>query len=154
MGLDFHPIRNSGERSSQGRAVQALFGAHFPRLFAYTRSCVRDDAAAGQIVAEAFCRAFARHPDAPDGDLRLALFAAARRLCAAATTAHAQVDDPLSAREREVLSLLFEAQLSRGEIGRLLRMKEQAVNFALLRGLRKLRASVSPATVAAYLRLA
>ncbi len=154
MGLNFPLNGKSGDRSSQERAVQALFGAHFPRLFAYTRSCVRDDAAAGQIVAEAFCRAFARLPDASDDELRLALFADARQLCAAATTRGEQAGDPLSAREREVLALLFEAQLSRREIGRLLRMKEQAVNCALLRGLRKLRASVSPATVAAYLRLA
>ncbi|HEU4758704.1 MAG TPA: sigma-70 family RNA polymerase sigma factor [Dehalococcoidia bacterium] len=152
MGLNFPFNRDGGDPAPQGRTLQALFGAHYPRLFAYTRCWAGDDAA-GQIVVEAFCRAFARHPNASDEAFCLSLFATARRLCAA-FAARGQPDDPLSPREREVLALLFEAQLSRGDIGRLLKMKEHAVNSALLRGLRKLRASVSPAAIAAYLRLA
>ncbi len=151
MGLNFSLSRKN---PAPAQPLQVLFGVHFPRLFAYVRCHLRDDEAVGRTVVEAFCRALARHHDAPDQDFRLAVFAAARHLCAAAATGNEHPDDPLNPREREVLSLLFDAQLSRGEIGRLLKMKEQTVTSAVLRGLKKLRSGASPAAMAAYLRLA
>ena len=134
------------------RALQERFGAHFPRLFAYARTCVDDDVKAGEIVVEAFCRAFVRGPDIPDSDFRLVLFGLARGLCRAAASGKGRPDESLNPREREVISLLFDAQLSRGEIGRLLKVKERAVTDALVRGLKKLNAT-PPATLATQFHL-
>ncbi len=134
------------------RALQERFGAHFPRLFAYARTCVDDDVKAGEIVVEAFCRAFVRCSDIPDSEFRLVLFGLARGLCRAAASGKGHPDDSLNPREREVLSLLFDAQLSRREIGRLLKVKEHAVTGALVGGLKKLNAT-PPATLATQLRL-
>lgn len=131
------------------QALQERFGVHFPQLFAYTRSHLDDEARTGEIVVEAFCRAFARCPNVPDNEFRLALFGLARGLCRAALSPKSSADDLLSSREREVIALLFDARLNRGEIGRLLKVKEEAVATALVRGLRKLGAA-PPAALAAH----
>jgi len=135
------------------RTLRERLGAHFPRLFAYTYSYVGDAAIAREIVTDAFSRAFARWPDLPDNEFRLALFGVAHRLCRSAASAKAPLDDVLSHREREVISLLFDAQLSRREVGCLLKLKEETVISALMRGLKKLRASSASPAVAAYLHL-
>jgi len=151
MGLNFlSKGRWQPAPGASDHALQERFGAHFPQLFAYVRAGVEDDARARDIVVEAFCRTFARCPGVPDGEFRLVLFSLARGLCRSA--GKGRVDSALNSRERDVLSLLFDAQLSRGEIGHLLEVKERAVTAALVGGLRKLRAT-PPAALAAHLRL-
>lgn len=153
MGLSLlSRIHHPGGPPASEQAMQERFGVHFPRLFAYARSCVDDDGVANEIVVEAFCRAFARCPELPDGEFRLVLFGLARDLCHSAA-GKTREDDPLSPRQREVLSLLFDAQLSRSEIGRLLKVKEEKVTSAVVQGLKKLRASTTPPTIAASLKL-
>ncbi len=154
MGLSlFGGSRRRGAPPAIESALQQRFGSYFPSLFAYARSWVNDDTAAREIVAEAFTGAFVRRPDLPDEEFRLFLFGLARRLCRSAASRGARPNDPLSPREREVLSLRFDAQLSRSDIGCLLKVKEDAVTSTLVRGLKKLRANTSPAAVAAYLHL-
>ncbi|GAG26798.1 unnamed protein product, partial [marine sediment metagenome] len=63
-------------------------------------------------------------------------------------------DDPLSPREREVISLVFDAGLTREQIARMFRIRETTVSSVLLTGLRKLKEQTSSAAVAAYLKLA
>ena len=135
------------------QALLERFGVHFPRLFAYAYAYVGGEAAAREIAAEALARALARHPDLPDEEFRLALFGLARRLCRAAACTNAPLGDMLSRREREVLSLVFDAQLRRHEVGALLKLKEDAVTSALVSGLTKLRRRGAAATLAAYLHL-
>ena len=47
-------------------------------------------------------------------------------------------NDGLSPREREVISLVFDAQLDRTQIGALLGIKQEVLAVTLVRGLRKL----------------
>src|SRR3990170_420571 len=85
--------------------VRERFGAHFPRLFAYVRSWTGDDAAAGDITVEAFCRAFGRPAASPP--CRRARPPASR-------------GDGLTRHDRDVLGLLFDARLTRDEVSALL----------------------------------
>src|SRR3972149_8460704 len=136
-------------------AVNERYNAYFPRVFAYVRSCVGGDMPAQDIVIQAFNRAF-DHPRSADEDcFRSVLFRTARRLCRPALN-QARVDDgdSLNAREREALSLVFDARLTREQIRRLFRIRESTVSALLMKGLRKLKEQTSPAAAAAYLKLA
>lgn len=133
--------------------LQSRYTAYYPRLFAYLHSCLGNDpAAAKELAVEAFAQAFQRCPNSAEESFRDCLFAAAHRLCRRRMKSPSP-GDPLSPREREILSLAFDAQLSRREIAHLLRLKERTVTAAILRGLRKLRDQTSPAVLAAYLRV-
>ena len=136
-------------------AVNERYNTYFPRLFAYVRSCVGGEMPAQDIVIQAFSRAFS-HPDSADEDrFRAILFRTARRLCRPARKqATADRDDPLNRREREILSLVFDAGLTREQIARLFRIRESTVGTLLMTGLRKLKEQTSPAAAAAYLNLA
>ena len=136
-------------------AVDERYNAYFPRLFAYVRSCVGGEIPAEDIVLQAFSRAFS-HPDSADEDrFRTVLFRTARRLCRPALKQPTfDGDDPLNAREREILSLVFDAGLTREHIAQLFRIRESTVGTLLMTGLRKLKEQTSPAAAAAYLKLA
>ncbi|MDP2675199.1 MAG: sigma-70 family RNA polymerase sigma factor [Dehalococcoidia bacterium] len=136
-------------------AVSERYNEYFPRLFAYARTCVGGEMPAQDIVIQAFNRAFG-HPDSADEDrFRTVLFRTARRLCRPALK-QARVDDgdSLNRREREALSLVFDAGLTRDQIARLFRIRETTVSALLMSGLRKLKEQTSPAAAAAYLKLA
>jgi DNA-directed RNA polymerase specialized sigma24 family protein len=136
-------------------AVNERYNAYFPRLFAYVRSCVGGEMPAQDIVIQAFSRAFS-HPNSADEDcFRSVLFRTARRLCRPALK-QARVDDgdSINRREREALSLVFDAGLTREQIARLFRIRESTVSALLMTGLRKLKEQTSPAAAAAYLKLA
>ena len=126
--------------------VPERFGAYFPRLFAYVRSWTGDDAAASDITVEAFCRAFGR-PAASPAEFRCSLFGAASQLCRRLrpTATHG---DGLSRQERDVLSLLFDARLTRDEVSALLSADCGSISSALIRGLAKLRKSAPSAAIA------
>lgn len=120
---------------------RARFGKYFPRLFAYAHSLVGDDATAKAIVIDSFTEAFDSPAVFGDEEFLFAIFSHARDLCRGSSATPA---DRLSQREREVIALMFDAQLSRRQIGLLTKMKEDAVNGALLKGIRKLRETMTP----------
>lgn len=157
MGLGFfkHGREMTRPQQADSGSTNERFSAYFPRLFAFVRSCVGGDMPAQDIVVEAFTRAFSKAGDGGEEDFRAVLFRTARRLCRPALTRDGGArDDPLSWREREVISMVFDAGLSRGQIARLFRIRETTVNSVLLAGLRKLKEQTSPAAAAAYLKLA
>jgi len=157
MGLNILRRKQHTEatRPADMGAVNERYNAYFPRLFAYVRSCVGGEMPAQDIVIQAFSRAFS-HPDSADEDrFRTVLFRTARRLCRPALKqARVDDDDSLNRREREALSLVFDAGLTREQIARLFRIRESTVSALLMTGLRKLKEQTSPAAAAAYLKLA
>ncbi|MGH8629789.1 MAG: RNA polymerase sigma factor, partial [Burkholderiales bacterium] len=114
------------------------FEQFFPRLFAYAFSFVGDDAGARDVVIEAFSRAFTFDRALNDEQFPMALFAIARGMLH--PEGRKGPNDGLTPREREVVALLFDARLSRREVAALMRIGDEAVTAALLRGLRKLQA--------------
>ncbi len=157
MGFGFfkHKQEMTHPQQAEMGSTNERFGAYFPRLFAYVRSCVGGDIPAQDIVVEAFSRAFSKAGGAGEDDFRTTLFRTARRLCRPALKHNRSADDgPLNPREREVISLVFDAGLTREQISRMFRIRETTVNSALLTGLRKLKEQTSSAAVAAYLKLA
>jgi len=157
MGLGFLKNRQEITRPQQTDTgiTDERFGAYFPRLFAYVRSCVGGDVPAQDIVVEAFTRAFSKAGGASEEDFRAVLFRTARRLCRPALRRdESATDDPLSSREREIISLIFDAGLTREQIARMFRIRQTTVSSVLLTGLRKLKEQTSPAAAAAYLKLA
>jgi len=157
MGLAFFKHGQEMIRPQQADmgGTNERFSAYFPRLFAYVRSCVGGDIPAQDIVIEAFSRAFSKAGGAGEDDFRTVLFRAARRLCRPALGRDGcSTDDPLSPREREVISLVFDAGLTREQIAQMFRIRETTVSSVLLTGLRKLKEQTSSAAAAAYLKLA
>jgi len=147
MGL---PIfgRNKSQ-PAQAQDQRELYNAYFPRLFAFVHSCVREADRATQIIVDSFFDAFASAP--PDEDsFRLMLFRAARGRCWPSLR-RAKARDTLTAREREVVALTFDARLSRAEIGALCRIRDSAVANHLMKGLSKLRDQTPASLVAAPL---
>lgn len=116
---------------------RARFARYFPRLFAYIHSAVSDETRARDLVADVFAATYARHARSGDEEFCVWLFAEARHVVQSG--GFAPGTDGLSARERDVVSLLFDAQLTRREVGMLLSISEDAVASTLLRALRKLR---------------
>lgn len=143
MGERMGPrTRDWPEDGAERQLRRERFGRYFPRLFAYASTLIGHDGAAAEVVIESFTRVFARYPHLADADFAVVLFGFARDLCRA-VSARRQSDDGLSFRERDVISLVFDAQLSRTEIASILGAKDQAVGHVLLKGLRKLRESAS-----------
>jgi DNA-directed RNA polymerase specialized sigma24 family protein len=135
MGLG--SVLGRQEAVSSGGSQRLKFGKYFPRLFAYVQSAVRDETRAQEMVAQAFAETFAGDDFSDDEEFRIWLFAHARRIVHAGLGA--TETDGLTGREREVISLLFDAQLTRREVGILLSVSEDVVASTLLKGLRRLR---------------
>ncbi len=136
-------------------SVNERYDAYFPRLYTYVRSCVGGEIPAQDIAVEAFARAFSRAGDSDEDRFRTVLFRTARSLCRPILRDNLSGDsDSLNAREREVISLVFDAGLTRDQIARLFRIRETTVGALLMNGLRKLREQTSPAAVSAYLKMA
>lgn len=145
--------RNRRTSADPEATMKERFAAYYPRLFAYLHACLgNDEAVAKELVVEAFAQAFQRSPNSSEEAFRSTLLAAARRLLRR-RRGPSPPNDPLTPREREVLSLAFDFQLPRREIARLLHLREDTVTATLLQGLRKLRDQTSPSVLAAYLRL-
>ncbi len=133
--------RASDERPKIGGRSEVQserFGAYFPRLFAYACAATSDEEAARDVVVAAFSEAYARD-DATDDEFELDLFRTARAICQSGEYRASRHNDGLTPREREVLSLVFDAQLDRAQISALLAIRQEAVGATLVRGLRKLR---------------
>ncbi len=157
MGLQFFNRTQEAEGSGPGEmnSVKERYDAYFPRLFAYVHSCVGGDMRTQDIVIQAFSRAFRGAGTTDDEKFHSILFRTARRLCRPALKDSGSDDsDFLNLREREIISLVFDAGLTRKQIGHLFRIRESTVGSALMTGLRKLNKQTSPAAAAAYLKLA
>jgi DNA-directed RNA polymerase specialized sigma24 family protein len=149
MGLD--AATHLGSRRSElgtDEIRRERFGKYFPRLFAYAHTLVGDEAAAKAIVIDSFTQALDLPTHPGDEEFLFAIFNHARDLCRGG---NATQKEHLSQRECEVIALLFDAQLSRRQICTLTCMKEEALNGALLKAFRKLRARMTPIPPA-YLR--
>ncbi len=138
-GLKFSRSTDEGPKAGARREVQSeRFAAYFPRVFAYACAATGDDEAARDVVVSAFSDAFSR-ADTREAEFEIDLFRTARAICQSGEYRVRRHNDGLTPREREVLSLLFDAQLDRAQIGVLLGIKEEVVATTLVRGLRKLR---------------
>jgi DNA-binding CsgD family transcriptional regulator len=111
---------------------------------------VRDEARAREVIADVFTVTFARHANADDEEFRIWLFAEARH--ALRSQGFVPEADGLNGRERDVVSLLFDAQLTRREVAMLLSISEDNVAATLLKALRKLREATTPKSVPFLLR--
>ncbi|MFQ5471476.1 MAG: RNA polymerase sigma factor [Dehalococcoidia bacterium] len=123
-------------------AQRRRFATYFPRVFAYVHSWTGDDERCREIVVEAFARVFNRGAILSDEDFPVALFSVVRDLCEGSRRCSEESQGGLSASEREVLALLFDAQLTRGQVGSLLQIGEDTVVSTLVRGLRRLKSAV------------
>lgn len=156
MGLSLFQRRKQAQDAPPAKAdtMDERFSVYFPRIFAYARSCVGGDIPAQDIAVEAFSEAFKKAGKGNEERFQTALFRAARRRCRSAMERQRSDDDPLSTAEREIISLIFDAGLTREQITKLFRIKESTINSLLMKGLRKLKEETSPAATAAYLKLA
>ncbi len=157
MGLLFFTRRQRAEapRSNNFTGVSERYNTYFPRLYGYVRTCVGGDVPAQDIVVQAFAQAFGRAGSGDEDKFLSVLFRTARRLSRPAFREN-RVDDGESpdGREREIISLVFDAGLTRGQIARLFHIRETTVSALLMTGLRKLKEQTSPAAATAYLNLA
>jgi DNA-directed RNA polymerase specialized sigma24 family protein len=136
-------------------AGSGRFNEYFPRVFAYARSCVGGEVQAQEIALKAFTRAYLRSADKDEGAFRTVLFRSARQLCRPLVKENAITDEgSLNVREREVISLVFDAGLTRAEIARLFGIRIETVADLLMSAMRKLNEQTSPALAAAYLKMA
>jgi DNA-directed RNA polymerase specialized sigma24 family protein len=85
---------------------------------------------------DAFSRA-----DVRADEFEVDLFRTARAICQSGEYRVRRHNDGLTPREREVISLRFDAQLDRAQIGVLLSIRDEVVATTLVRALRKLRTS-------------
>ena len=133
---------------------RARFAECFPRLFAYTHSLTDDEVRAREIVVESFSHTFADRSDLDDEECQVVRVGMARDLCRRVKPGLSQTPNGLGKREREVLALVFDAQLSRPLVASVMRCEEKDVVAALLRGLRKLQAQTAPVHVPYFFRSA
>lgn len=157
MGFSFLKREQKTERPGPTDMSGATerYETYFPRIFAYVYACVGRDKPAQEIVVQAFHRAFQRAGSSDENRFRTVLFRSARRLCRPVIKNRRPNDgESLDAREHEVMSLVFDAGLTRGQIAHVFHISETSVNSLLMTGLHKLKEQTSLAAVAAYAHLA
>ncbi|MCH7998898.1 MAG: sigma-70 family RNA polymerase sigma factor [Chloroflexi bacterium] len=157
MGFSFLKREQKTEHlgpTDMGGATER-YETYFPRIFAYVYACVGRDKDAQEIVIQAFHRAFQRASSNDEDRFQTVLFRSARRLCRPVIKNRRPNDgDFLDPREHEVMSLVFDAGLTRDQITHVFHISETSVNSLLMTGLRKLKGQTSLAAVAAYNHLA
>ncbi len=157
MGFAFLKREQKAERlgpTDMGRATER-YETYFPRIFAYVYACVGRDKPAKEIVVQAFHRAFQRAGSSEEVRFRTVLFRSARRMCRPVIKSRRSNDgESLDPREHEVMSLVFDAGLTRDQIAHVFHISETSFSSLLMTGLRKLKEQTSPAAVAAYAHLA
>ncbi len=143
--------KTKGSGSTDMGRVNERYNTYFPRLFAYVYACVGGDEPAQEIVVQAFHRAFQRAGSSDEDRFQTVLFRSARRMCKPVIKNRRSNDgDSLDPREHEVMSLVFDASLTRDQIAHVFHISETSVSSLLMTGLRKLKEQTSPAAVAAY----
>ena len=136
--------QTAGATSPRGERLQRdRFATYFPRVFAYVRSSITDDARSKEIVIEAFASVFASSDHLSDEEFPILLFRVTRDLCEKSGGSSDDARGALTDVEREVLALLFDAQLTRGQVGDLLQVGEDIVASTLVDGLKKIKGVVS-----------
>jgi hypothetical protein len=136
MGRTKHPTNRIAEDSPRQR-----FSRHFPRLFAYTYGVTGDEEKATETTIASFSHVLNAQL-LNEHDFTLALYTAARKLT---SKQQAAIDDSLNDAEREVISLLFDAQLPRADVSELLGIDGEALLATLIGGLKKLRVETQSA---------
>lgn len=121
------------------RAQRDRFAKYFPRAFAYAHSSTGSDARSREIVIEAFASVFSEGDVLSDEEFPIALFNRMRGLCEKFSDDSDDVRGVLTDGEREVLALLFDAQLTRLQVGGVLQIREDTVASTLVQGLKKIR---------------
>lgn len=145
------PTGSAGGGLGVDEAARRRFETYFPRVFAYAQHFTADENATRELVTQAFTRAFSRAARfREEDDFRLALFRAARDLVGKVPAPAAQ--EGLTARERHLVSLLFDGLLSHKEVATLLHMREERVTLELMRALKKLRSGIDPKGAPSFLR--
>jgi hypothetical protein len=107
-------------------------------VFAYALGTTGDELTARDVAVAAFASVFAL-PDMREPEFEVQVFKAARDAARPASKRGRHFRDGLSPREREVISLVFDARLSRDQVAGLLSLRPETVLGMLLKGLRKLR---------------
>lgn len=144
MGRPQSGTTHRGEMAAFADESQRVrFAEYFPKVFAYVQSRTRDESRSREIVVEAFARVFNRESQLPEEDFPIVLFSVTRDLCSGGRSIGGGDRRGLNDREREVISLLFDAHLTRGQVSDLLRMPDENVVSHLVSGLRKLKAAVT-----------
>lgn len=138
-----HPGAASEAAVPAEEALRRSFADYFPKVFAYAYSRTMDEERSREIVIEAFARAFTRRSTGNDDDFAVVLFSVTRDLCSGVRSFSSASDAGLNDPEREVLALLFDAQLTHRQVGSLLTMPEESVVKTLINGLRKLRGAAA-----------
>lgn len=151
MGLRSFSVKPGKEAPLEDDARRARFGAYFPRVFGYVQHRIGDENAAREIVVESFTQVFSGR-ELREEEFRLALFGTARRLCGTGR-ARNTAEECLTPRERDILALLFDAQLSRDEAALLLETQEASVTAEFVRALKKLRSGTGSQVIPSFLRL-
>lgn len=132
-------------------ARRGRFGTYFPRVFAYIQHFTDDEGLTRELVTQAFVRAFSKGDKLrEEHDFRLALFRTARNLTK--TVRGTAMEEGLTDRERQVVSLLFDGLLDHSEVATILHMREEKVTEDLMRALKKLRSAIGPSGVPSFLR--
>ena len=140
-------VRSNRPKTGARRDLQQeRFAAYFPRVFAYACAATGDEEAARDVVVASFSDVYLL-PDMRGDEFELALFGNARELCLSPEFRLKRPDDGLGTRERDVISLVFDAQLSKTQVAALTGVPEETVATILLRGLRKLRSRTSTGSV-------
>ncbi len=151
MGLRSFSGKPGKGTALENDARRARFGAYFPRVFAYVQHSTGDENAAREIVVESFTQVFSGR-ELQEEEFRLALFGTARRLCDTGRAPNT-AEECLTPRERDILALMFDAQLSREEAALLLETQEASVTAEFVRALKKLRSGTGSQVIPAFLRL-
>jgi DNA-binding CsgD family transcriptional regulator len=138
MGFDSTKERQQPRVTARRDVQQARFEEYFARVFAYGLGATGSEEAARRLTVAAFAEAFAL-PDMREPEFELEIFRAARSVARAMSGSKGQFKDGLTGRERDVLSLVFDGQLQRDQVGSLLSLRSETVLGILLKGLRKMR---------------
>jgi DNA-binding CsgD family transcriptional regulator len=136
MGFISTPTRQAQQAPAQGGNQQERFNTYFSRVFAYGLSATGNEDEARNLTINAFAEAFAM-PQMREAEFELEVFRRARE-AARESRKSRQARDGLTPREREVLALVFDAQLHRDQVGSLLSLRPETVLGILLKGLRKM----------------
>lgn len=150
MGLRLSPGSAGGGRRVEGEARRSRFASYYPRVFAYVQCRTGDEGVTREVLTEAFVRVFSRAGELREEEFRLALFGAARDVME--TLRVPLVEEGLTERERDLVSLLFDGLLDHREVARLLHIEEERVTADLMRALRKLRSGKRPSFASSFLR--
>lgn len=135
-------VTNRGQQNILDQVQRVRFAEYFPRVFAYAQCATSDQTRSTEIVVEAFSRVFEQDAWSSDEGFPVALFAVARDLCESAPALPGYGAGRLNARERDVLSLVFDAQLTRDQVSSVMKLPEDSVISALVNGLRNLKRTV------------